>query len=213
MVTKWNDEYWLLLMQLYLCKPMGTKPLYSRGMVDLSLELHLSPQYLYRKMMQLRRLDTPRIERLWNTYAKNPQKLSKGVKLLRKMQGFNNASTFYEGVEVNESFETEFKPLAECEKLTPMMLVIILDLYFRLTPNTMVEQTPEIKSLAQMMGITTPLIIEVMMIFQVLDPCLRRSELPDSPLVEPCKQIWQRFGNDDPTRLAAYAAQLHEYFR
>lgn len=59
MVTKWNNEYWLLLMQLYLRKPMGTKPLYSRGMVDLALELHLSPQYLYRKMMQLRRLDTP----------------------------------------------------------------------------------------------------------------------------------------------------------
>ena len=76
MVTKWNDEYWLLLMQLYLRKPMGTKPLYSRGMVDLALELHLSPQYLYRKMMQLRRLDTPRIERLWNTYANNPHELN-----------------------------------------------------------------------------------------------------------------------------------------
>lgn len=213
MVTKWNDEYWLLLMQLYLRKPMGTKPLYSRGMVDLALELHLSPQYLYRKMMQLRRLDTPRIERLWNTYANNPHELSKGVKLLRKMQGFNNAATFYEGVEVNESFETEFKPLPECDQLTPMMLVIILDLYFHLTPNTMVEDTPEIKSLAKMMGIRTSLIIEVMDIFQVLDPCLRRTDMPDSCLAAPCKQVWQRFGNDDPTRLAAYAAQLHEYFR
>ena len=185
MVTKWNDEYWLLLMQLYLRKPMGTKPLYSRGMVNLALELHLSPQYLYRKMMQLRRLDTPRIERLWNTYANNPQELSKGVKLLRKMQGFNNAATFYEGVEVNESFETEFKPLPECDQLTPMMLVIILDLF----------------------------IIEAMDIFQVLDPCLRRTDMPESCLVAPCRQVWQRFGNDDPTRLAAYAAQLHEYFR
>ena len=26
----WQDEYWLLLMQLYLKKPEGVKPLYSK---------------------------------------------------------------------------------------------------------------------------------------------------------------------------------------
>ncbi len=213
MVAKWNDEYWLLLMQLYLRKPMGTKPIYSRGMVDLALELHLPPKYLYGKMLELRRLDTPRIEHLWNTYANHPKKLSKGVQLLRHMQGFNNAVSFYEGVEVSESFETEFKPLPECDILTPMMLVIILDQYFRLTPNTMVEETSEIKSLAQLMDIPASLIVEVMAIYQCLDPCLRRSDMPASALVGPCRQVWQRYGNDDPIRLAAYASQLHEYFR
>ena len=39
----WNEEYWLLLLQLYQKKPMGVKPLYSKGMVDLSLELHIPP--------------------------------------------------------------------------------------------------------------------------------------------------------------------------
>lgn len=34
----WNEDYWLLLLQLYQKKPMGVKPLYSKGMVDLSLE-------------------------------------------------------------------------------------------------------------------------------------------------------------------------------
>lgn len=40
----WNEEYWLLLLQLYQKKPMGVKPLYSKGMVDLSLNciFHLS---------------------------------------------------------------------------------------------------------------------------------------------------------------------------
>lgn len=27
----WQDEYWLMLMQLYLKRPQGMKPLYSRG--------------------------------------------------------------------------------------------------------------------------------------------------------------------------------------
>ena len=39
----WQDEYWLLLMQLYLKKPEGVKPLYSKAMVKLALELHIPP--------------------------------------------------------------------------------------------------------------------------------------------------------------------------
>lgn len=135
----WSDEYWLLLMQIYLNKPVGVKPLYSRAIVALSMELHIQPQYLYEQMFRLRSIDTPRMEKMWTTYGKNPKKLSRGVKLLRQKSGFNNAGTFYEGVEVNESFEKDFKPLEQEPKLTPIMMVMILDLYFRLTPITMVE--------------------------------------------------------------------------
>ena len=39
---------------------------------------------------------------------------------------FNNALEFYEGVETIESFEKEFKPIADDTTLTPMMLVLIL---------------------------------------------------------------------------------------
>ena len=50
----WKDEYWLLLLQLYQKKPMGVKPLYSKGMVDLSLEQHIAPEYLHEQMFKLR---------------------------------------------------------------------------------------------------------------------------------------------------------------
>ena len=73
----WQDEYWLLLIQLYLKKPVGLKPLYSKPLVDLSLELHIPPQFLHEQMFRLRSLDTPRLERLWQTYSKNPRKLSR----------------------------------------------------------------------------------------------------------------------------------------
>ena len=86
--NEWSDDYWLLLMQLYLKKPIGVKTLYSRAMVDLCLELHIPPQTLYEQMFRLRRLDTPRLEKLWNEYAEHPNKLARGVKLLRKMRGF-----------------------------------------------------------------------------------------------------------------------------
>ena len=46
MKPKWTDEYWLMLMQVYLKDPVGVKPLYSHEMVDMALELHLPPKYL-----------------------------------------------------------------------------------------------------------------------------------------------------------------------
>ena len=100
----WSDDYWLLLMQLYLKKPEGVKPVFSRAMIDLSLELHIPPRFLHAQMFRLRQLDTPYIEQLWRTYGDNPRKLQREVKLLRQMNGFNTAGGFYEGVHTNHSF-------------------------------------------------------------------------------------------------------------
>ena len=211
--VRWQDEYWLLLMQLYLKKPEGVKPLYSRGVVKLSLELHIPPQFLYEQMFKLRSLDTPRMEKLWERYGNNPKRLAKGVKMLRQMKGLGNANEFYDGVETNESFEVDFKPLKENDKLTPVMLIIILDLYFRLTPKTMVKETPEILSLARLLKIPVELVIEVMEAYQICDPCLKWMEVFDSPLIDPCSNIWKRYGNDNPEKLAAFALQLKEYYK
>ena len=200
-------------MQLYLKKPEGVKPLYSRGMVNLSLELHIPPQFLYEQMFKLRSLDTPRMEKLWERYGNNPKRLAKGIKMLRQMKGLGSAGDFYEGVETHESFELDFKPIEENPDLTPVKLIMILDLYFRLTPNTMVKSTPEIQQLARLLKIDTSLIVEIMEVYQICDPYLNRVELLTSPLVLPCNRIWKRYGNDNPEKLAAYAAQLKEYFK
>ena len=58
----WSDEYWLLLMQVFMKKPVGMKPLYSKVLVDLSIELHIPPQVLYEQMFRLRRADSPQLE-------------------------------------------------------------------------------------------------------------------------------------------------------
>ena len=89
----WNEEYWLLLLQLYQKKPMGVKPLYSKGMVDLSLELHIPPEFLHEQMFKLRMV-TPRIKRLWEKYADKPQKLKRDIQRIRQMNGCGNAIQF-----------------------------------------------------------------------------------------------------------------------
>ena len=222
--SKWQDEYWLLLLQLYLQKPVGIKPMYSKGMVDLSLELHIAPNMLFNKMCQIANLETPRVERFWELYGNNPKKLKRAVNLLREMWGFNNALEFYDGVETNESFEKDFKPIADSTVLTPMMLTLILDLYFRLTPITMVTETPEVQELAKMMKIKPEEVVEVMEAFQHCDPYLRsisgrfasaknRKEMMMGDLALACQQVWRRFGNANPEELASYADQLKEYFR
>ena len=65
--SNWNDDYWLLVVQLYLRKPVGLKPLYSKVMIDLCSEIHVSPSEVYSKMEAIDKLQTPRVERLWRT--------------------------------------------------------------------------------------------------------------------------------------------------
>ena len=209
----WNDDYWLLLMQLYLRKPVGVKPMFSREMVKLSLELHITPQQLYQRQNGIANLETPRIERIWKEYSQNPQRLTRAVRLLREMKGFNSAGDFFEGVAVEETFERDFRPLTEDSRLMPFMLVMILDLYFRLTPITMVAETPEVQELARLMHVPARLIVEVLQNYQYSDPYLRRQEKPASVLLQSCQQIWERYANMDTAQLADYAEQLSQYFK
>ena len=200
-------------MQIYLSKPVGMKPTYSREMVKLALELHIHPTTLTVKMRELSALETPRIERIWNNYSQNPRKLSRAAKLLREMKGFGRADEFYDGVETAETWEKDWEPIEGHEPLTPVMLILVLDLYFRLTPITMVVETPEVQELAGLMRVPAKLIVEVLQIYQFLDPYLRRQEQPDSALVQPCSHIWERYANIETTQLAEYAEQLSNYFK
>ena len=210
---KWQDEYWLLLLQIYLQKPAGIKPMYSKEMVDLSMELHIAPNVLFNKMCQIANLETPRIEYFWELYGNNPKKLKRAVNMLREMWGFNNALAFYEGVETQESFEKDFKPISADSVLTPVMLTLILDLYFRLTPITMVEETPEVQELAKQIKVKPQEVVEALEAFQHCDPYLNRKDVVMGDLVLACQLIWRRYGNANPEDLASFAEQLKEYYK
>lgn len=216
--TLWSDEYWLLLIQLYLKKPVGVKALYSREMVELALELHIPPQFLYEQMFRLRQLKEPKLEQLWERYAKRPRLLSRGVQLLRQMKGFGQAADFYDGVAVQETFERDFRPIKESGTeggkglLMPVHLIMILDLYFRLTPSTMQAETPEVVELSRLLQLPVGTVVEVMEVFQFCDPILRRDEFTIHPLLEACQEVWDRYGNGRPELLAAEAAQMKNYF-
>ena len=208
----WQDDYWLLLMQIYLQKPVGVKPLYHRKMVDLSIELHIPPQALQARMQQIARLETPRIERIWNTYSQNPRRLSRAVRLWHEMKGFGSAGDFFQGVEVEETFEKDFRPLADDERFTPVMLIIILDLYFKLSTITMVAETPEVQETARLLKLKPADVVMVLTLFQTCDPYLKRSTLLPLPLVDACKHIWQRFAQGPEEQLSAFADELKVYF-
>lgn len=208
----WHDDYWLLLMQAYLQRPVGVKPLYSKTMVALSLELHIAPETLQTRMQQIATLQTPRIERIWKTYSTNPKRLARAVRLYRSMNGFGAANEFYNGVEVQETFERDFRPLEQDERFTPVMLILILNLYFQLTPQTMVTQTPEVAQLARKLQLKAQDVVEVLDVYQICDPYLERSEVTFSPLLLPCQQIWQRMSDKEPQQLHALATQLSAYF-
>ena len=210
---KWQDDYWLLLLQMYLKKPVGVKPIYSKSMVNLGMELHIDPHILFNKMCEIANLETPRIERIWQEYGTNPRRLSRAVSLLRQMSGFGNNHEFYEGVDVQETFERDFRPVNNDSQVTPVMLILILDLYFRLTPITMVTETPEIQELSRLIKLPAREIADIMDIFQHCDPYLSRKDVLFSPLFPACQDVWHRYGNSDTEQLASFARQLKEYFK
>ena len=90
---------------------------------------------------------------------------------------------------------------------------MILDLYFRLTPITMVPKTPEVQELARLIKVKPTEIVEVMELFQHCDPYLNRKDPANSPLAAPCREIWRRYGNVETEQLASYAEQLKDYFK
>ena len=96
---------------------------------------------LSEKMEQLAGKDIPSLQTLWETYANNPNKLRKEAKRIRGMKGFGKPEKFYEGVEAEETFEKDFLPIEKATDLTPAALIVVLDLYFHLTPITMAEET------------------------------------------------------------------------
>lgn len=210
---KWNDEYWPLLINLYKRKPEGVKPLYSRGLIEISLNLHIEPQVLYKKMFELRKLETPSIRQMWDDYSANPRRLSKAVKTIQEKQGYGTSGGYFDGIEINETWEKDFRSLESNDSLTPIKLIIILDLYFQLTPSTMVVETEEVVELAKMLKISPQLVVDVMEVYQFCDPYLNQDGIMMHPLYFECDAIWNRYGNDDPEKLAALVAQLKEYYK
>ena len=93
------------------------------------------------------------------------------------------------------------------------MLILVLDLYFRLTPITMNAETPEVRELAKLMRVPVEDVVGIMDVYQILDPYLSRNEFMVTPLLAPCQKIWQRYGNGNIEELAAIAAQLKDFFK
>lgn len=215
----WNDELWPLVIQLYQKKPTGVKPMYSRDTVALALELHVPPQTLYQKMSQLRQQLTPTLSRLMDVYASHPKRLQQACQQLRQLRGMGNASQFYDDVEVNETFELDFKPvnartaqMTGRPLLTPVMLIMILDLYFRLIPATMIAETPEVRDLARLIDIDPQDVVDILEVYQYCDPFIKHTDTLFDPILPPCNKIWQRFANDDLSQLSNLALQLKAYF-
>ena len=95
----------------------------------------------------------------------------------------------------------------------PIALILVLDLYFRLTPVTMVADTPEVAELARMLKVDVALVVDVLKTYMQCDPYLNREEEPGNRLLKPCKEIWQRYGNGEPEQLAAFAEELKAYYK
>ena len=212
-ISNWSDDFWLLLLQAYLQKPVGVKPVYSRVMVELGMELHIHPLKLHSMMEAIASQETPMLKRLWHNYDGNQRRLNRAVKVLREMKGFNSGDSFYDGVDVKETFEKDFRPVSARTGFTPAMLILVLRLYFLLTPLTMEKTTSEVVELARLIRQKPEDVVKVLRLYQYCDPYLNRQDAPPKDLLyDACQEIWHRFAAESPDKLETAASELSDYF-
>lgn len=213
-MNTWTDDMWILVLQLLQRKPVGVKPMFAPATVELALELHIEPQEIHRRMFMLRQPEQPSLRHLVETIGASPAKLKREAQRVRQMRGCGNEAAFYDGVEINETFEKDFRPVNEDTRLTPVMLIMILDLYFRLVPSTMVVDTPDVQELARMMKVSAQEVVDVLELYQYCDPYITHTDSRFDPLLPDCFRIWRRFDDTgDPAVLTNMASQLQAYWK
>jgi hypothetical protein len=66
--------------------------------------------------------------------------------------------------------------------------------------------------MAKLLKVEPSMVVSVLDLYQLIDPYLNRKEISLSPLLLPCQEIWQRFGNDDLEHLAEFAKELRAFY-
>lgn len=210
----WNDENLLFLMQLYLEEPVGLKPLYSRSLVNLSLDLHIEPQLILKKMQEIEESKdkTPSLKFLWDTYSDDKEKLDEAVRKIRKMRGFGKPEKFYKNVKTVSSFESMFLPIEGYKNIIPVMLIMVLKVYPTILPTAMEVTTPEIVDLSKLLGIKPKSVLKIMTTFLQCDPIMNRKKDEDDALYKACLEVWREYANDTPDKLRKKVEELKDYF-
>lgn len=76
----WNDDYWLLVLQLYLKRPTGVKAVYAREAVDLAVELHLPPPFIHQQLQEMDRRDRLVLQLVWKLTPRSRVGLQKTLR-------------------------------------------------------------------------------------------------------------------------------------
>lgn len=211
--NKWSDQYWPLLIKAFLQKPEGPKAEGSKPVVDLAGELHIAQEIIYEKMLLLSRHESPLLQKLWDRYANNPRRLNRDIKRLRQLSGFGDADLFYEGVEqTTKPTQRIFLPVSPETRMTPAILILILHVYFTLTPNCMVESTPEIVELSKLTKTPAEEIVKFMKVYQTFDPILRRNPAVLSPIIHQAREIWDKYYELSQSRFDKDVEKIKAYF-
>ena len=180
------------------------------------MQLHLKPADIVDRLDTVHTHSNAQVERLLVHYTAHPKLLRRDAGLLASMSGFGNSSAFYDGVATAEPhFVRMYRPM-HGTPYTPAMLTVMLDLYFRLVPATMVPTTPEVVDMARRTGLAVEQVIEVLHTFLYIDPCARHRD-GSAPacaalLTTLCGNVWHDLDDGNPMTVAREAEKYLQYY-
>ncbi|WP_106485218.1 hypothetical protein [Bacteroides sp. Marseille-P3684] len=189
-MEQWSKEESLLVLDLYLSKPVGMKSVTDETLVDRAQLLGRTPDAFCRRMMQFQQWypvlpfdagedvfgdDNPAV---WSIYFGQPKLAHREAAALLK--------DFCIGT-------------------------LVLNLYFQLIISTMNEKVPEVMALARQVKRPAKEIVALLHVYAALDPFVKDHPADDLAIPSVYRQLWSRYA-DDMDKLSRVAKYVEGHY-
>lgn len=187
---QWTQEESVLVLDLYMSKPAGLKPVTNESLTHLAQLLGRTPEAVFRRMQKFQQ---------W--YPVLPFGMNEEI-----FQDENPAIW-------SEYFNQPKKVHSEAPAILDEWCAetLVLNLYFQLIISTMNEKVPEVVELSKLVKRPAKEIVEMLYAYAALDPFLKTpqpSELAISPI---CHHLWNRYA-DDMDKLSHVAKYIESHY-
>ena len=187
---QWSKEESILVLNLYMTKPIGLKAADSDPVVNLAQLLGRTPEALCRRMQWFRQwypvlpfdadenIYTDENPAIWSDYFNRPQKARREAPAILK----------------------EF-----------CIGTLTLNLYFQLIISTMNEKVPEVIALAKLVKRPIKTVVSLLHDYASLDPFLKGNQPEPRPVSPVTRLLWERYA-DDMDKLSRVAKYIENSY-
>lgn len=187
---QWTKEESVLVLDLYMNKPIGLKPVTDESLTNLAQLLGRTPEAVFRRMQKFQQ---------W--YPVLPFDADEDI------YQDENPSVW------SDYFNQPKKAHSEAPALIDEWCAgtLVLNLYFQLIISTMNEKVPEVVELSRVVKRPAKDIVDMLYAYASLDPFLKTNQYSGQTVSPICRHLWERYA-DDMDKLSHVAKYIESHY-